>query len=163
MLIGLAEDWLLPLPYCFETKGNSYPHYRPWRPMGDVHARFHIYTATALGRGRVANPTLNCLYPPGKASSFHFIGGLVDPRASLDTKVWNSCHPLTDDDDLDDIWWPYDNRGKICDIRDWIWAVQPVVKHLAAWTTWKILYKASNFGNCPESAGVLIVPKFIFC
>ena len=30
---------------------------------GDVDARVHIYIATALGRGRVANPMLGCLYP----------------------------------------------------------------------------------------------------
>ena len=33
------------------------------RPTGDVDARIHIFTATALGRGRVANPTLGRLYP----------------------------------------------------------------------------------------------------
>ena len=31
--------------------------------MWDVDARVHIYTATALGRGRVAIPTLDHLYP----------------------------------------------------------------------------------------------------
>ena len=45
---------------------KRYPHYRPWRPTGDVHARVHIYTATALGRGIVASPMLGCLYPQGK-------------------------------------------------------------------------------------------------
>ena len=30
--------------------------------MRDVDARVHIYTATALGRGRVARPTLGNLY-----------------------------------------------------------------------------------------------------
>ena len=34
--------------------------------MGDVDARVHIHTAMALGRGRVANPTLGCLYLWGK-------------------------------------------------------------------------------------------------
>ena len=29
---------------------------------GDVVARIHIYTATALGRGRMASPTLGRLY-----------------------------------------------------------------------------------------------------
>ena len=31
--------------------------------MGDVDARVHIYTVTALGRGRVASPTLGRLTP----------------------------------------------------------------------------------------------------
>ena len=39
------------------------PNYRPRRPMRDVNARVHIYTATALGRGRIASPTLGLLYP----------------------------------------------------------------------------------------------------
>ena len=34
--------------------------------MGDVDARVHIFTATALGRGRVASPKLGSLYPGGK-------------------------------------------------------------------------------------------------
>ena len=46
-------------------------------------ARVHIFTATALGWGRMASTTLGRLYPPGK-----FPGGWVDPRASLDTKEW---------------------------------------------------------------------------
>ena len=33
---------------------------------GDVDARVHMYTATALGRGGVVIPTLGRLYPPGK-------------------------------------------------------------------------------------------------
>ena len=40
--------------------------------MGDVNARVHIYTAMALGRDRVANLILGCLYPRGKPQySFH--------------------------------------------------------------------------------------------
>ena len=31
--------------------------------MGDVGAMVHIYTATALGKGRVASPKLGRLYP----------------------------------------------------------------------------------------------------
>ena len=31
--------------------------------MGDVDVSVHIFTATALGRGRVASPTLGRLYP----------------------------------------------------------------------------------------------------
>ena len=61
--------------------------YRPWRPMGDVDARVHIFTATALGWGRVASPTLVRLYPRGN-SPVLILGGWVDPRASLDTKKW---------------------------------------------------------------------------
>ena len=33
---------------------------------GDVNARDHIHTVTALERGRVANPSLSRLYPRGK-------------------------------------------------------------------------------------------------
>ena len=42
---------------------------------GDVDARVHIYTATALERGWVASPTLGRIYPRGKAPGTHFIGG----------------------------------------------------------------------------------------
>ena len=59
------------------------PHYRPWRPMGDVDARVHIFVATALGWGTVASPTLGRLYP-----STHFIWGWEDPRTSLDMKEY---------------------------------------------------------------------------
>ena len=38
----------------------------PLQATGDVDARVHIFTATALGRGRVASPTLGLLYPRGK-------------------------------------------------------------------------------------------------
>ena len=34
--------------------------------QGDVDARVHIHTATALERGRVASPTLDLLYPQGR-------------------------------------------------------------------------------------------------
>ena len=44
-----------------------YPHYRPWRPTGDVDARVLIFTATALGWGRMASPTLGRLYPRGNS------------------------------------------------------------------------------------------------
>ena len=53
-----------------------YPHYRPWRPTGDVEARVHILTATALGWGRVASPTLGRLYPQGNSPySFYWRSG----------------------------------------------------------------------------------------
>ena len=41
---------------------------------GDVDARVHIFTAKALGRGRVASPRLGHLYP-GEIPGTHFIGG----------------------------------------------------------------------------------------
>ena len=53
------------LKFC--CKGKGIPHYRPWRPMGDVVARVHIFTATALGWGRVVSPTLGRLYPRGNS------------------------------------------------------------------------------------------------
>ena len=42
---------------------ESITNYKPLKPMGDVDARVHIFTAMALGRGRMASPTLSCLYP----------------------------------------------------------------------------------------------------
>ena len=36
------------------------------KALGDVDARIHIYTATALGRGKVTSPTLGRLYPRGE-------------------------------------------------------------------------------------------------
>ena len=51
----------------------KYPHYRLWRPTGDVNVRAHIYTATALGRDRVSSPTLGH-FTPGEVSGTHFIG-----------------------------------------------------------------------------------------
>ena len=53
---------------------------------GDVDARVHIYTATALGRGRVASSTLGRFYPGESPPGTHFTGGSVDPSTSLDTK-----------------------------------------------------------------------------
>ena len=38
-----------------------------------------VHTATALGSGRVASPTLGRLYT-GKSPGTHFMGGLMDPR-----------------------------------------------------------------------------------
>ena len=48
-------------------KPEIYIHtqYRPWMPTGDVGARVHIFTAMVLGWGKVASPTLGCLYPQG--------------------------------------------------------------------------------------------------
>ena len=37
-------------------------------------ARVHIYTATALGRGRVVSPTLSRIYSQGKSLVLIFIG-----------------------------------------------------------------------------------------
>ena len=42
------------------------PLYMPWRLTEDVNARLHIYTATPLGRGRVASSTLGRFYFRGK-------------------------------------------------------------------------------------------------
>ena len=46
---------------------------------GDVDARVHIYTATALGRGRVASPTLGHLYPRGESLLLIFKEGEWTP------------------------------------------------------------------------------------
>ena len=42
----------------------------PLQATRDMDAKAHIYTARALGRGRVASPMLGRLYP-----RTHFIGG----------------------------------------------------------------------------------------
>ena len=42
---------------------ERYSHYRPGRPTGAANARVQIDSAMALGRGRVASPTLGRLYP----------------------------------------------------------------------------------------------------
>ena len=47
--------------------------------MRDVDARVHIYTATALRRGRVASPKLGCLYPRGKPQ-YSFYRRLSGPQ-----------------------------------------------------------------------------------
>ena len=44
-------------------------------PLRDMDAKVHIYTAMAVGRGRVASPTFGRLYPQGKLHSTQFIGG----------------------------------------------------------------------------------------
>ena len=51
--------------YCklFLLKGKGIPITGHEGPRGDVDARVHIYTAIALGRDRVASPTLGRLYP----------------------------------------------------------------------------------------------------
>ena len=59
--------------------------------MGDVDARVHIFTATALGRDRVASPTLDRRYP-GKAPATHFIGDWVGPRTPVDPDT-RAVHP----------------------------------------------------------------------
>ena len=46
---------------------------------GDVDARVHIFTATALGRGRVASPTLGCLYPR-ESPQYSFYRRLSGPQ-----------------------------------------------------------------------------------
>ena len=47
--------------------------------MGDVDARVHIFTATALGRGRVASPTLGHLYPR-ESAQYSFYRRLSGPQ-----------------------------------------------------------------------------------
>ena len=79
--------------------------------MGDVDARVHVYTATALGRDRVASPTLGHLYPNGKAQN-SFYRKLSGPQDQSGHKgVKENLH-------TSDSW-------------DLTQAVQPVPKHLA--------------------------------
>ena len=46
---------------------------------GDVDARVHIFTATALGRRRVASPTLGRLYPE-ESPRYSFYRRLSGPQ-----------------------------------------------------------------------------------
>ena len=78
---------------------------------GDVNARVHIFTATALGRGRVTSPTLGRLYSWG-----NLIGGWVDLRTSLDTKEWRKI-----------------STPSVTQARTRV--VQPAAQRLAAWAT----------------------------
>ena len=70
----------------------------------------YVYTATALGRGRVASPTLNRLYPRGKPSVLIYrrLSGPQDQSEG----VKKNLHPS--------------------DTRDRTRAVQPEAKRLAA-------------------------------
>ena len=93
-----------------------YPHYRPWRPTGDVDARVHILTATTLGRGRVASPTLGRLNPE-ESPQYSFYRRLSGPQdQSGHERAKKNLHPS--------------------DTRDWTRAIQPVAQRLAAWDTW---------------------------
>ena len=47
--------------------------------MGDMDTRVHIYTATALGRGRVASPMLGHLYP-GENLRYSLVRRLSGPQ-----------------------------------------------------------------------------------
>ena len=49
----------------------------------------YVYTATALGKCRVASTKLGRLYP-----DTHIIVGWMDPRNSLDMKEWRKSPPL---------------------------------------------------------------------
>ena len=42
---------------------------------GGCRCKVHIFTATALGRGRITSLTLDHLYPRGKAPCTNFVGG----------------------------------------------------------------------------------------
>ena len=80
--------------------------------MGDVDARVHIFTDTALGRGRVASPTLGRLYPRGKPR-YSFYRRLSGPQdQSGHEGVKKNLHPT--------------------DTRDRTRAVQLVAQRLAA-------------------------------
>ena len=80
--------------------------------MGDVDARVHIYTALALGRDRVAIPTLGHLYPRGKPW-YSFYRRLSEPQdQSGHEGAKQNLHPS--------------------DTRDRTRAFQPVVKRLDA-------------------------------
>ena len=89
---------------------------KAWRPTGDVDARVHVFTATALWWGRVAIPTLGRLYP-GEIPRYSFYRRLSGPQGQSGHEgMKKNFHPS--------------------DTRDRTRTVQPVVKRLAAWATW---------------------------
>ena len=79
---------------------------------GDVDARVHTFTATALERGRVASPTLGRLYPRGKPPVLIYrrLSGPQDQSGHEGSK--KNLHPS--------------------DTRDRTRAVQPAAQRLAA-------------------------------
>ena len=78
---------------------------------GDVDARVHINTATALRRGRVVSPTLGCLRPQGKPR-YSFYRRLSGPLGQFEHEgMKKNLHSS--------------------DTRDRTRAVQPVVKRVA--------------------------------
>ena len=80
--------------------------------MGDVDAKVHIFAATALGRGRMASPTLGRVYSRGKPPVLILIrlSGPQDQSGHEGAK--KNLHPS--------------------DTRDRTRAVQPVAQRLAA-------------------------------
>ena len=67
----------------------GYPHYRTLRPMGDEDARVHIYTVTALGRGRARPP-----FTPEESHGTHFYRRLRGPQdRSGHEEVKKNLHP----------------------------------------------------------------------
>ena len=98
-------------------KGN--PHYRPWRPDGDVDARVHIFAARALLRRRVASLMLGHLYPPGKVPVLILQEAELTPGPvwirSSEEKSPPLLHPGLNPQ-----------------------AVQPTAKFLTTWANWQI-------------------------
>ena len=61
--------------------------------MGDVDVRVHIFIATAPGIGRVASPTLGCLYP-GESPWYSFNRRLSEPQDQSGHKgMKKNLHP----------------------------------------------------------------------
>ena len=77
--------------------------------MGDVDAEVHIFTAMALGWGRVGSPTLGCLR---EISLYSFYRRLSEPQGQSGHRVKNIPTPS--------------------DTRERTRAAQPIAKHLAA-------------------------------
>ena len=63
------------------------------KARGNVDARVHKYTCTALGRSRVASPTLGRLYP-GEYTRYSFYRRLSGPQdQSRHEGVKKNLHP----------------------------------------------------------------------
>ena len=89
-------------------------------PPGDLDARVHIYTATALGRGRLACSRLGRFYP-GEITRYSFYRRLSEPQDQPGHEgVKKNLH--------------------VSDTQDRTRAIQPAVKRLGAWASRKTHY-----------------------
>ena len=124
---------------CLYPRGNS--------STGDVDARVHIFTAMALGRGRMATPTLGRLYPRGNSSTgdvdarVHIFTAKALGRGRMATPTLGCLYPQGNFPVLilEEVEWTpgpvWTRRSEEnlhpSDTRDRTWVVQPVAKHLA--------------------------------
>ena len=107
--------------YVFNHKGKSkrYPHYRPWRPIGDVDARIHIFAATTLEEVR---------WLALRSSDFT---SWKAPVPIWWESEWNPGPDSTRTSEEKSL--PLRRQGSNR-------VVQPLAKRLAAWATWSTIF-----------------------